>query len=379
MEAEFPILIFENDLTFEGQIDNYEFLSWNYKYRMADTFTIFVNFNKTNVTNLARGKLIGFTDIDGETKAGIIDHFQIKLTEEGKLSQTVEIRGFGLDGLTLQRRALDAVEAGTGYDNQNDKAETNMRHYVNINMINAADADRDYSLLELEADQTRGATINYQARFQTIHQILEEHSLLSDLGWTINLDLDNSKFKFHILEGVDRSAGNGVNSEVKFSPEFDSVKFLQYVENSLQSKNVAVVAGQNEAQNRDIEIVQRDGGTFTDLDRREFFVDARDLATQAELIQRGNEKLADIGDEISFQFDNAESSPFTFKEDYDLGDIVTVTYPTIATEDSRVVEVIRNITPEGGSDEQVIVGKKDPDLIKLVKLNFKNTDPETWR
>lgn len=374
----YDLYIYDSNLNLVGIIDNYEYLRWSIRYRSVDTFELKINRYKQNVDQLGIGNIIHFRK--GEfVRAGIIENKEITLTEEGKASESWQVTGRGLDGLLAERIALYGTDSGNGYDSQSGVAETVMRHYVDVNCISSSDSDRNYSLLELEADQGRGTTVEYDARFQTIAEVLEDISLASGLGWNVVLDLDAGKFKFRVLQGVDRSWDNGVNSVVTFSPEFGNIRLIGYKKTRLNSKNVAYVGGQGEAELRTVQEVAKDGNTYSDVQRREFFVDARDLDSTDKLTQRGNERLEELGEEEILEFENLNTGPFEFETDFNIGDIVTVKYPGIAEMDARIIEVVEEITPEQGIQNKLIVGREYPDLVRFLRFFEKNINPEIRR
>lgn len=375
----YPISIFDNTLTLLGIIDDYEYLKFHFKYRSVDNFSLKVNRYKNNVSYLELGNIIAVY-INGTYRAGIIESKELSLNPDGKISESYSIVGRGLDGLLAERIAMYATATGTGYDSQNTYGETAMRYYVDKNCISSADTDRNYSLLELEADQNRGANVKYDARFQRLDEILEDICLATGLGWEITLDTTNKKFKLHIYEGKDRSWENGVNSVVVFSPEFGNIKLLGYRTSRINSKNVAYVAGQGEANLRDVDIVTKGSASFTDTSRREFFIDARDLDSTDKMLQRGNERLAEVGEETVVEMENLNTASYRFGYEFDLGDIVTVIYPDIVEMDARIIEAIMEITPEEGISNKLVIGRTYPDLISTTLKNIiKNTSPEIRR
>ena len=442
----YPLYVFSDLLINKAIVDDYEFLRWNIKYRQVDNFELKINRYKVNVDKLTEGSIIAFYK-NGNWRAGIIESKELRLTEEGKISESWSIIGRGLDGLLSERIALYATDSGDGYDNQYDLAETVMRHYVDINCISSSDTDRNYSLLDLEADSLRGVSIYYSARFQFISEILEEISLASGLGWEVVLDTINQRLKFRVLEGLDRSWENGVNSVVVFSPEYGNIKLLGYKKSRISSKNVAYVAGQGDADTRDVDevsylsraytndpaagdnieleiadtsiftaddvvtvsssagsetatitVVDTDvhitvdtlalnhtttnplvSTTYTGTARREFLIDARDLDATDKMLQRGNERLVELGVEEVMEFENLNTGPFEFETDFNIGDIVTVTYPGISTMNTRIIEVIEEISADNLISNKLIVGRQYPDLIYLLKYSEKNINPEIRR
>jgi hypothetical protein len=369
----YPILVFDENLNYLTQIDDYEYLRWNRRWRKQHAWEIQINRYKKNVQHLLPGYFIA-VQRGGQWRSGRIELKEIGLDENGKISENWKVQGFSY-GLFNHRLALHNTSSGTGYDAQSDVAERVMRHYVNVNVINPVDLDRIVPFLELNADLGRGIIVKTRARFQTLSQVLEDISLASGVGWETTIDLNNKKFVFNILEGRDLTPSQGVNPPVIFSPEFDNVKMLGYRYSTLDSKNLAYVGGQGSAATRTIVQV----GNASGINRREFFIDARDLETTEQLTQRGNEKLAELGEELVMEVENLPNGPFKYLIDFDLGDIVHVNYPDIGSMDSRIIEVVEEITPELGETHKLIVGREWPDLINVIRNDRRNYETEVRR
>ncbi len=372
------LYIFDSTLKKVGLLEDYEYLYWNYKFRKPGNFKLIINRYKNNIEYLVKGNVLALY-VAGYYRAGIIESKEIGLDEKGKISENYTIIGRELGGLLSERIALYNTDSGTGYDSQNTYAETAMRHYVNVNCMDADDTNRNYPLLYLDVDSERGDSIKYDARFQTISELLEEISLASGLGWEVVLDPANKRMVFRVIEGLDRSFENGVNSVVMFSPKFGNIRLISYSDSNIGSKNVAYVAGKGEANLRIVQKVTKDAGTYTGVGRREFLIDARDLDEEAKLIQRGNERLAELGEEKILEIENLSTGPFNYGEDFYLGDIVTVVYPDIIEANLRVIESIIEITPEKLIQNKLIFGRSIPDIINITENKDKNYLTETRR
>jgi len=375
------VTIFDSTLTRIGILEDYEYLYWSYNFRKPGSFKLIVNRYKFGTEYLIKGNVIALY-VAGYYRAGIIKSRQISLTEKGKLSENYTIVGYELGGLLAERIALHNTGAETtGYDSQNTYAETAMRHYVNVNCMDATDTNRNYPLLYLESpDGQRGGNIKYDARFQKISELLEEISLATaNLGWEVVLDPTNKRMVFKIIEGIDRSFDNGENSPVTFSPSFGNVRLISYLNSDLNSKNVAYVAGKGEADEREVEQVSYQDGTYSNIGRREVFIDARDLDSNDKLIQRGNERLAELGEEKVLEIENLSTGSFSYGVDFYLGDILTVDYPDIVSADLRVIESIIEIDAKNLIQNKLIFGKQYPDLININEYKNKNFLTEVRR
>jgi Siphovirus ReqiPepy6 Gp37-like protein len=372
-----PVLVFDNNLNYVAQIDDYEYFRWTRRWRKSHDWELQINRYKENSQYLKEDYFV-VVERNGKFRAGMIEFKELQLNTGGKGSENWKISGRSLGGLFDQQLALHNVSSGNGYDEQNDAAEQVMRHYVNVNAINPMSLERTIPYLSLMPDLGRGTNVNYRARFQTLTELLEEISLRSGLGWETTFEIDQRRFLFEVLEGKDLSPGNLANNPpVIFSPEFGNIKEIGYRYSKVDSRNVCYVAGQGEAQNRVIQIVQ--DGAPVGLSRRETFVDARDLETNEQLIQRGQETLSELKSEISVEFQHLKGGPFTYLTDFDLGDIIHVEYPEIVSMDARIIEVTEEVTVEAGEIFTLGVGKEFPDLISVIKKQNRNYQTEVRR
>lgn len=242
--------------------------------------------------------------------------------DDDALKNDMVISGRTLDGVATDGRVAAPDPANfptdtTGHDEQLVvPAETAMKHYVDANAGATAVADRQLPGFVVATDAGRGADVSYAARYETVLKALTEISLAADLGWKCTFESGTGLHTFEIIEPVDRSA------TVIFDFEFDSLEEVKSVESLIDSRNVAVVAGQGELTDRDIVV----RGTATGLQRRETFVDARDveLGSTALLEQRGDAVLAAATPTKSIAATPRQFGPFQYTRDFHLGDRVKV-------------------------------------------------------
>ena len=148
-------------------------------------------------------------------------------------------------------------------------------------------------------------------------------------------------------------------------------------------KNYAYVAGAGEGAARIV--VEVDMRTVPDEERKEIFVDARDLQQQdsngnpipldvykAQLVQRGREKLAEYRIVETVESGIDPFANLVYKKDFDLGDYCTYINTEINVEtDKRITEVME--TYEGGATEiAVTFGTNEVSTIRqLIKREVK--------
>ena len=214
-------------------------------------------------------------------------------------------------------------------------------------------------------DQGRGGTVQVRARFQGLLEILESIALQTGLGWGVIWSPETGELLFDVLEGTDRT------TEVLLSPRLGNCLIAGYRACLSDAPTLAIVAGQGEADLREIVEV----GTATGWDRREVYVDARDCETTDALEARGEEHLADRGETTTLEVEYLPTPTYRYMTDFDLGDIVSAEYPGVATMQARIVAV----TEQYPSGRIVLgLGKEWPDLVSLLRT-VKRDNAETRR
>jgi hypothetical protein len=351
-------------LTLAAYVDAYEYLSWTRRYRRPGAWRCQINRYLPAAKEFVPGRLVHFRR-NGEDRLGLIETRQISVDTSGRPSEQWTIAGREVLGILGDRLCLHGVSTGTGYDVQTGPAETVMRHYVDANAINPADYTRIVPFLSLApTNAERGGTTKQSARFDVLADLLESICAASGLGYRGRWSWDDRRLYFEVIEGVDRS------DSVKLSPALGNCTIKGYHESTNLAPSVAVVAGQGEAADRMVVDVGTVDGLIG-LARRERFVDARDLTTEADLRQRGAEKLAEDGDTTTLEIEYIQTAMYRYGEDFDIGDVVHVEYPDIAAMDARIVEIVEEYAREG-ERLTLVLGTEWPDLTGVLRLAQKD-------
>ncbi len=353
-----------------GEIDNYESLRFERRFHAPSSFELRINRYKKNVDKLQKGNIIFLGSDTG--KAGIIKHKEITLDEAGKLSESWIIRGWTLQGFARQRIVLPPE--GQSHDEIEAEAETVLKHFMDSQLVSPADAKRKIDNLRIADDQQRGETVRYESRFDRLDELLAEIGRDTGLGWNIYLDIENGEYVFEVYEGVDRRADQEVNPRVIFSPEFESLAALEFSDSDLDYKNVAVVAGQGEMEERTIEIVEQNDPEG--MNRFEFFRDARQTEDN-RLVTVGQRELEARSIEQYMEGQVLEQSPFIYEEHFDLGDVVTIQNKDWGiTMDTRIVGATE-VYDDDGFRLMLTFGEDKPTLLSKIKDEIKEPLTET--
>jgi len=358
------LYIFDRQLNFLGLLDTFFSLRWIRRYHRAGEFELHCPLNSDTLALLQRENILWK---QGEAEAGFIEYRQLGQDAQGQ--ETLTIRGKFLTGY-LGRRII------WGQELLNTTAEEAMRTLIDKHAINPVDTDRAIPLLELDTLQGYTETIDYQTSYKNLLDELESLSKLSGLGYRVVTDMSNKTLIFQVYKGRDLTAGQANNPPAIFSNEFENVLEQEYIDSLHNYRNVALVGGAGEGADRKLVVV----GAGTGLDRFEMFVDARDLREEDEggnplpetdyeemLRSRGQTKLAECADLQTFECSINPFGNIRYKEDFDLGDIVTCASKKWGvTIDARITEV-EEIYEQNGFSLNVTFGNSVPTLIDKIK------------
>ncbi len=306
--------IYDTQLDLIGILDTATDILWHRVFHTAGDFEIHIPATPEALTLLKLNHLVTKKD---SVEFGIIETLTLEQNEAG---ENLKITGrFGSS--LLDRRIL--FETHTF----NTTVEEAMRSLVNACCINSSYPDRIIPEMELGSLMGYPEMIQFQATYQNLLSTLRNMSKTSGLGFRVRFIPDLKKFRFEVVKSLDRSFLQSANPRVLFSQEVDNLLTSTYQENVQESLNLALVGGEGVGEDRTLILV----GSETGLDRREVFVNAKDIRKEegmsledyaALLAQKGNEALIPMI--ATFEGTVLPNGNGIYKVDYDLGDIVTI-------------------------------------------------------
>lgn len=322
METSIIIRFFNKDLEFIGEVDDFTSFIFERKWFTYSNFQLVVeNFDK----NLFKDGNYIVVNNDPYRSGQIA---KVNVTDD-----TVTIKGFGIGFWFSNRITYPIDNKDTFY--MNDYAENIMYELTKFNAIDSNITNRNFQNLIVNSTQGRGEKIAFETRYKVLSDELETIARTSRLGWNIKFDYKNKKFVFESLVGIDRTVNQADVPPMIFSRRYDNVLELEYTKDVSEYKNCAIVAGQGEGSNREIVIVN---DNLSGQDRKELFVDARDIEDGTNLTDRGKSKLAE---NIIIESFEATIDTESYRVEWDLGDFVTILDDVIGVvSDTQIVEVI---------------------------------------
>lgn len=301
------VRIYGRDLYRKGQIENQTSLIWTRKFYEPGTFELHAPITDENLYLLQKDNIIGKK---GSAEAGIIEDIE---KEESDIKNEITVKGRFLSSY-MDRRLIKKTVNFSG------KTEVAMRQlYSGVVPL---------PLVELGNLNGFPESVEFQVTMKNLLTYESKLSRAGAIGFRFRPDFRERKIVFETYQGKDRTFNQHENNRVIFSESYNNLNNAIYRYNNQKLKTFAIVGGQGEGDARTY--YELGGGEGYDL--REIFVDAKDInpdgltAAQykAALLQRAQEALNDAIASETLESETDAAINFVYKEDYDLGDIVTV-------------------------------------------------------
>lgn len=383
-----PLRIMDQNFNLLGEIDKYSSLQLTRSHFGVGSCELRINRYMKYTEKLTRRNII--FPYNQLHKPYMIMHKEIELDQNGKATENWIIKCLSLKAITAQRVIYPT--SGAEYNVVEGDMETVLKHYVNTEMINPIDQNRIYQNLVLAPNQNRGSTISIKVRYENLADKIAELAILNNMGWNIELDLQNKKYRFDVIEGIDRTENQSVIPPVIFSTEYETLESITYAESDLEYKNVAVVGGKGEGLDRRIIEV----GTAIGKDRFELFVDANvdeEMTVEdsneklprpeediiADLEKEGQNALNEHAQEIYLEGQILAKSKYKYEQHYNVGDEVTIQNIDWGVTLDTVITSVKEIYEPGKQKNELIFDNDRPTLISKVKKEIKKVSKDIRR
>lgn len=352
-----------------GVIPLFRTLIWTRRYEKPGEFGLYASKDYFELLN--QGRYLYRNDAD---ELGVIDW--VNYVQDTNGSREAYAKGNFAEYLLY-----DKVIYPTAILNGN--VENGMRELVNTYAINPEDPERKIQHLRLGELSGIDETIKIQITGDNLSEKLYGIGNSMELSHRIRYDFLTNDLAFEVWKGKDRRDIQTENSWAVFSNAFYNIRNVVYNRCGASYKNYAYVAGAGEGAARIV--VEVDMRMYPEEERKEIYVDARDLQQQdgngnpipldtykAQLVQRGREKLAEYRIVETVESGIDPFANLVYKKDFDLGDYCTYINTEINVEtDKRITEVME--TYEGGATEiAVTFGTNEVSTIRqLIKREVK--------
>jgi hypothetical protein len=326
------IYFLDSDFKERYVLDIFKSLIWVKRYYTAGDFELYtpataeITLMLVNCPYLSRD--------DDNDSVMIVEN--IKITTDVENGNFYTISGRSLESI-LARRIVSGATSHQFTIETDDAAEV-VYQLVKINIGESAAENRTVENFIVDETFTYPADIKMQITGKNLADAISDICQTYGFGYRVTLNDDNIVFALYA----------GSITDVTFSAEFDNLINSDYEYNGENLKNVAYIAGEGEGTAR--KWTDINSSAYSGLDRRELFVDARDISSNSGeisendyydmLATRGAEKLAEQQIVKAFSGNIEPRTTYQYKKDYNLGDIVTVDNGYGVTAAPRIIEII---------------------------------------
>ncbi len=333
------IYVLNRNLTRIGLIDNYVSLIWTTRYYFCGDFELYLPITDEFLTLLQIGYYLETTN---SKYVMLIESINIKTDAESGNYLTVS--GRSVESLLDRRIVCDRFIL------QEAKIETICNSLIEWNFINpVTEHDSRFMGKIAIASQTKGFTDEITTQYfgDNVYEAITE--LCQSYGYGFKMPRINKNFTFEMYSGLNRTRSQKDNIPAVFSPNFENLINTEYSYSIQNLKNVAFVAGEGEGSSRKTTFA----GDETGIERREMYVDARDLSSEkanseseyiSMLISRGENKLA-----ATETYPQYVGEVNNFPDYCGLGDIVEVENEFGMRATARITEIIESYSTNGNT------------------------------
>lgn len=355
----------DGTLALFGVIDDFNSVIWKNTYYGVGTFEIYAPASSANL-NLLKAENYVITPEGGDREVGIIERVEVTTDPEqgvmvaatGRMAKSI------LDRRIIYTPIYDAAEGNTGYiwhcsaKTLSGKVDAAAALLVKENAAQPSNAyplylKGDRRLPALGWSEEDGASkfpetisvetntgdedaekqVTYKNLLTYTDGILEEYGL----GAYLWLDRDTMKLHYRVFKGASRTMEEHPESEpVIFSQEMDNLVTTDYVYDETNKKTTALIGGEGEGTERKCAFAYE---WVSGMERRETFVDASSITTEAEegqpaidmqtyrrqLEAQGQQTVAQSPAEETLGGEmDITNSPLEYRRDFYVGDLVTI-------------------------------------------------------
>lgn len=296
------------------------------------------------------------------------DRPETGIVQKVELTETVKGRFVQLSGYFLEAILNDKIIWPTYYGKGSVPAAVvdMLRQYKgDIPLLGVVDPPAAQNG-EASAWQETGSSLA-NAAYTRLQMV--EHSLRCRYDYLTNT------ITAQVWQGADRTQSQTTNPFVTFSDGFGNLAQADASTDCSNHKNYAIVAGQDQGENRKVAVADLSGGGY----RRMLYVDARDLRwdpekqTEADYLaalqQRGLEKLLEYQAVRNVEI-QAGGGSFVYLRDWDLGDKVDVIVESIGLAMEARIVTVREVFKQNNHTVEIELGSKKLTQLQKARLIY---------
>ena len=200
------IRVYNNDLCFQGVIENQTSLIWTRKYFETGDFELHAPLTDENMKLLKNGNILWKRD---SVEAGVIEDIDI---EESNIRNIIIAKGRFLSSY-LDRKIIKGTFSFNG------TVENAMRQLYLLDAIPS-----------VEVGALNGFTdkVRFQATYKGLLNYEQKLAKCAGYGLRLRPDFKEKKIFFEVYKGTDRTVSQGINNRVVFSENYTNLKNTIY-------------------------------------------------------------------------------------------------------------------------------------------------------
>lgn len=248
---------------------------------------------------------------------------------------------------------------------QTKRAELICYDHLRNEAVAPSDSKRKIGYLDVASPAVlTSSTIQYQNSYGVVQEEIETLCDTYDFGFKEVGTFSNGAVK----NQVTFFKGRDLSNIVEFSAEFENIGEETYENSNYDERTTALIWGEGEGSERKHTQVNN---SLTGIDRKELYVDARDLQkttddvtmTDAQYLvalqERGKKKLAELPRVLAANGTvDLNSSLFVYGVDYEVGDRVKRTSTAFGIQDSQVLTSVTKTWDETGTYLDGVFGRE---------------------
>jgi hypothetical protein len=323
------LIVLDSDFQALGEIDAFSSLQWFRRYGAAGEMILYCDLQYLDVAR--QGAYIYKKD---GAELALVESLE---TDESELC----VRGRLAEGL-MAPRVVDPVVTAA-----DENVETLARRIVSANCVDAP--DRAVAHLALGDLFGIDDTVSIENTNGTVLDVLLKLLAPFELGLRVRYDFETDSLYFEVYKGLDRTEEQSENNPAIFSDNFENALSSVYKRDTASWRNYAICIGKDGSRTY---VDQTDGEP-----RRELMVKDERFTDMAALAAKGAEELKKyaLKESLSGTVDGAKN--LVYKEDFDLGDLVTFKDTKIGISATARLTEIAEIYEGGEPRLQVTFGQ----------------------
>jgi hypothetical protein len=329
------INIFTTDLIWMGMVDAVESLVHRTSWHEIPSSEMSISKTAQGVDELQIGRILVVNNQKDKTL--IIEDLTASLDDEFIHYTLIPLKGM------LNYRIAHPIDSGGGGGAWVAKRQSEVMIWLATdNLIyQTRDPDRYFqnaartkNMFQVAAIRSFGETIDFTVDWKTgylgdaIVDVSKMYGVTTTapLGWNVYITDDFSAFEMDIWYGRHKHINQTALAPVVFSEEFGNIKDASYEYSIKEWRNVSYMIWENaEKVLQESPVGNTDHGATISFNRKEIVIDSS-KETIAEVISEGRSELNKRPHVQSFQAEiiNNTNTLSTYKDDWNLGDIVTI-------------------------------------------------------